>query len=157
MPEHLVTSQRIAELEELKVEHQFNSNAIRFTKNLGSIAGLTRLGIHQVRLNPGRDSTTHHYHEADEEFLYIISGKGIAKIGTQEFEVSAGDFMGFPSPSLPHSMHNNSNEDLVYLMGGESWPVDVVRYPEQQKTMIKSNGNRSWSNDSHLADLAPRN
>ena len=157
MPEHLITSQRIAELEELKVEHQFNSNAIRFTKNLGSIAGLTRLGIHQVRLNPGRDSTTHHYHEADEEFLYIISGKGIAKIGTQEFEVSAGDFMGFPSPSLPHSMHNNSNEDLVYLMGGESWPVDVVRYPEQQKTMIKSNGNRSWSNDSHLADLAPRN
>ena len=65
--------------------------------------------------------------------------------------------MGFPSPSLPHSMHNNSNEDLVYLMGGESWPVDVVRYPEQQKTMIKSNGNRSWSNDSHLADLPPRN
>ena len=51
--------------------------------------------------------------------------------------------MGFPSPSLPHSMHNNSNEDLVYLMGGEKWPVDVVRYPEQQKTMIKSNGNRS--------------
>ena len=157
MPEHLVTTQRIAELEELKVEHQFNSNAIRFTKNLGSIAGLRRLGIHQVRLNPGRDSTTHHYHEADEEFLYIISGKGIAKIGEQEFEVSAGDFMGFPSPSLPHSMHNNSNEDLVYLMGGESWPVDVVRHPEQQKTMIKSNGNRSWSNDSHLADLPPRN
>ena len=157
MPEHLVTTQRIAELEELKVEHQFNSNAIRFTKNLGSIAGLRRLGIHQVRLNPGRDSTTHHYHEADEEFLYIISGKGIAKIGTQEFEVSAGDFMGFPSPSLPHSMHNNSNEDLVYLMGGERWPVDVVRYPDQQKTMIKSNGNRSWSNDSHLADLPPRN
>ena len=157
MPEHLITSQRIAELEELKVEHQFNSNAIRFTKNLGSIAGLTRLGIHQVRLNPGRDSTTHHYHEADEEFLYIISGKGIAKIGTQEFEVSAGDFMGFPSPSLPHSMHNNSDEDLVYLMGGERWPVDVVRYPDQQKTMIKSNGSRSWSNDSHLADLPPRN
>ena len=157
MPEHLVTTQRIAELEELKVEHQFNSNAIRFTKNLGSIAGLTRLGIHQVRLNPGRDSTTHHYHEADEEFLYIISGKGIAKIGTQEFEVSAGDFMGFPSPSLPHSMHNNSDEDLVYLMGGERWPVDVVRYPDQKKTMIKSNGSRSWSSDSHLADLTPRN
>ena len=157
MPEHLVTTQRIAELEELKVEHQFNSNAIRFTKNLGSIAGLRRLGIHQVRLNPGRDSTTHHYHEADEEFLYIISGKGIAKIGAQEFEVSAGDFMGFPSSSLPHSMHNNSHEDLVYLMGGKSWPVDVVRYPEQQKTMIKSNGNRSWSSNSHMADLPPRN
>ena len=105
MSEHLVTTQRIAELEEVRVEHQFNSNAIRFTKNLGSITGLKRLGIHQVRLAPGRDSTTHHYHEADEEFLYIISGNGIAKIGTEEFEVCAGDFMGFPSPSLPHSMH----------------------------------------------------
>lgn len=65
--------------------------------------------------------------------------------------------MGFPSPSLPHSMHNNSNEDLVYLMGGEKWPVDVVRYPEQQKTMIKSNGNRSWTQDSQLSELPPRN
>ena len=109
MSEHLVTTQRIAELEEVRVEHQFNSNAIRFTKNLGSITGLKRLGIHQVRLAPGRDSTTHHYHEADEEFLYIISGNGIAKIGAEEFKVHAGDFMGFPSPSLPHSMHNNSN------------------------------------------------
>ena len=44
MSEHLVTTKRIAELEEVRVEHQFNSNAIRFTKNLGSITGLKRLG-----------------------------------------------------------------------------------------------------------------
>ena len=71
MSEHLVTTQRIAELEEVKVEHQFNSNAIRFTKNLGSITGLKRLGIHQVRLAPGRDSTTHHYHTKNFSTLFL--------------------------------------------------------------------------------------
>ena len=129
MSEHLVTTQRIAELEEVRVEHQFNSNAIRFTKNLGSITGLKRLGIHQVRLAPGRDSTTHHYHEADEEFLYIISGNGIAKIGAEEFEVCAGDFMGFPSPSLPHSSTITQTKIwfISWVEKSGRWTLSVIR------------------------------
>ncbi|WP_331280951.1 hypothetical protein [Fischerella sp. PCC 9605] len=30
--------------------------------------------------------------------MYIIFGRGIAEIGDEEFEVAAGDFMGFTTP-----------------------------------------------------------
>lgn len=157
MTSHLITAEEIKNTAELTVEHQFNKNAIRQTKNLASRTGLTRLGIHLVRLEPGRDSTTHHYHEADEEFLYILSGNGTAKIGDETHELGPGDFMGFPAPSPAHSMHNSSDEDLVYLMGGEKLPLDLVHYPELQKTLLKSRGRRTWTDDNNFKDLPPRN
>ena len=156
MTDHLFTAKEISETAEKRIEHQFNENAVRLTKNLSQRTGLQRLGVHLVRLAPGHDSTTHHYHAADEEFLYIISGHGTAKIGTEHYELGPGDFMGFPSSSPAHSMHNSSNEDLLYLMGGEKQPVDVVYYPDQQKTMIKTNGERSWTDNPNLSDLPKR-
>ena len=99
MSKHLLRSQDIAELPIQAVQHQFNDNAIRLTRSLSELVGLQRLGLHLVTLKPGRDSTTHHYHDADEEFILILAGTGTAKIGTDVFDVGPGDFMGFPAPS----------------------------------------------------------
>ena len=78
---HLLTATDIEGMAEHIVQHQFNDNAVRQTKTLTSNTGMQRIGIHLVRLGPGRDSTTHHYHDADEEFVYVLSGTGQAKIG----------------------------------------------------------------------------
>ena len=48
------------------------------TRTLGTLSGLTQIGLHIVRLEKGRESTEYHYHDADEEFLYVISGRGVA-------------------------------------------------------------------------------
>lgn len=145
MSEHLVNKEKIATLPTVRVQHQFNDNAIRSTKTLSSAAGMQRLGIHLVTISRGNDSTTHHYHDADEEFIYIVSGRGIAHIGEESFEVGPGDFMGFPAPSEAHSLHNPNPEDLIYLMGGEGWPVDLVHYPEIRRSMTRSHGKRAYS------------
>ena len=144
-PKQHLSAQQISQLEVKTVQHQFNDNAIRQTKTLSDPTGMQRVGVHLVRLAPGRDSTTHHYHDADEEFVYIVSGQGIAKIGDEEVAVGPGDFMGFAAPSPAHSMRNTSDEDLVYLMGGERNSTDVVHYPEQERSMIKSDGKRLWA------------
>ena len=78
--------------------HQFNDNAVRMTRSLSDAVGMQRIGIHLVRLPPGRDSTEFHYHDSDEEFLYVLSGRGIAEIGDERLEVGPGDFMGFGAP-----------------------------------------------------------
>ena len=44
---------------------------------------MQRIGVHIVRLAPGRESTQFHYHDADEEFLYVLEGRGIAEIGDE--------------------------------------------------------------------------
>ena len=153
---HLVRADDIAQMPTKVVQHQFNDNAIRHTKSLTPQTGMERIGVHMVRLEPGRDSTTHHYHDGDEEFIYVLQGTGTAQIGNDTFDIGPGDFMGFPAPSPGHSMHNSGDEDLVYLMGGESNAWDTVHYPEQRRSMIKNHGRRAWFAWEDMTELPPR-
>lgn len=143
----------IMQLPEVARRHQFNENAVRLTRTLSGATGMQRVGIHLVRLSPGRESTQFHYHDADEEFLYVLSGRGIAEIGDARYEVGPGDFMGFPSPSPPHTLHNPFAEDLLYLVGGERNANDVVHYPRIRRSMVKSAGKRMWADWDHLNEL----
>ena len=83
MHKHLLRATDIAAMPVERVQHQFNANAVRLPRSLSAAVGLQRLGLHLVTLEPGRDSTTHHYHDADEEFIYIVAGTGTARIGDQ--------------------------------------------------------------------------
>jgi len=150
---HLLRAATIDAMAEQRHQHQFNDRAVRLTRTLGEPAGLERIGVHLVRLTSGHDSTQHHFHDADEEFLYVLSGRGIARIGDAEFEVGPGDFMGFPAPSPAHSLHNPFDEDLVYLMGGERNAVDAVHYPLIRRTMTKAHGKRQWVDWDDLHDV----
>jgi uncharacterized cupin superfamily protein len=153
---NLLRADDIKAMPEIVTHHQFNDNAVRHSKSLTANTGMQRIGIHLVRIESGRDSTTHHFHDADEEFIYILSGHGIAKIDDTEFSVGPGDFMGFSAPSAAHSLHNPNLEDLVYLMGGERWATDVVHYPDIKRTMIKSHGKRRWAAWDDFEELPPR-
>ncbi|MGD8832447.1 MAG: cupin domain-containing protein [Pseudomonadales bacterium] len=150
-----LSRERIEAMSERAHRHQFNDNAVRMTRTLGTEVGLRTVGVHLIRLEPGRDSTQFHYHDSDEEFVYVLAGRGTAFIGDARFTVTAGDFMGFPSPSPGHGLTNDADatEDLVYLVGGESNPADVVHYPWIRRTMIKSHGHRAWVDWDHLHDL----
>lgn len=97
-----------------------------------------------MRVTPGQASTEHHRHRGEEEFIYIVSGRGVAEIGNEAFEVKAGDFMGFKADSLAHSMHNPFTEDLVYLMGGLDLDYDVVEYPKQGKRLYRVGDRRTY-------------
>jgi len=156
MHEHLIKRADIEALPEAATQHQFNDNAVRHSRALATKTGMQRIGIHLVRIEPGKDSTTHHFHDADEEFIYILSGQGVARIGDEEFDVEAGDFMGFPAPSPAHSLRNPHSEDLTYLMGGEKWAVDIVHYPGIRRSMTKAHGKRVWAAWEDSEELPPR-
>ena len=150
---HLLTRAQIDALAERRHVHQFNANAVRMTRSLSELLGLTRIGVHLIRLEAGRDSTQFHYHDRDEEFIYVLSGRGIADIGAQQFEIGMGDFMAFPEHSAPHGLHNPFADDLVYLVGGERNPIDVVHYPRLQRSMIKHEGKKRWLDWSDIHDV----
>src|SRR5688500_3901106 len=102
--------------------HVLNPRAVRNQKSLGDAVGMTDLGIHLVRVEPGHETTEYHTHYCDEEFVYILAGRGLADIGDTRIEVGPGDFMGFAPQSAPHTMSNPGGEDLVYLVGGTRKP-----------------------------------
>ncbi len=150
----LHTASKIRRMKAEKFVHFLNPGAIRYTKSLGDAAGLETLGVHLVRLKAGDVSTEYHFHHQDEEWVYILSGNGIAEIGGKKSKIGPGDFMGFVVGSAPHAMTNPYTRDLVYLVGGNRWPMDVCDYPRIHKRRYRMNGDNVYVD---LAALTPLN
>ena len=125
----LLSSAQVDALPEKCFVHPLDSTAQRLTRSLGDVTGLKTLGVHLVRLEPGRASTVYHFHHQDEEWIYILSGRGVAEIGDEKSAIGPGDFMGFVAGSAPHSLSNPHEEDLVYLVGGNRCAIDTCDYP----------------------------
>lgn len=117
-------------------EQRLNPSSGFLGTGLSRLAGMQRAHVSLARIPPGKDSFAYHAHMLEEEWVYVISGAGIAVIDGTEREVGPGDFMGFTSGSVPHLLANRGVEDLVCLMGGESLPLDVVRYPHLDKRYL---------------------
>ena len=115
---------------------RLNPNSHLLRTGLSRLAGLKRVHVSLGRLPPGKDSFAYHAHMVEEEWIYILSGTGVADIDGKQHEVGPGDFMAFPPPGVAHLLRNTSEADLVYLMGGEAVPLDVLDYPTLGKRYL---------------------
>ncbi|OGA46687.1 MAG: cupin [Betaproteobacteria bacterium RIFCSPLOWO2_12_FULL_62_58] len=129
--------------EEARV-HALDPASVRHTRSLGDAVGLATIGVHLVRLKSGKTSSVHHFHHHDEEWIYVLSGRGMAEIGDEKFEVGPADFMGFVAGSLAHSLTNPDTEDLVYLVGGNRLSFDICDYPRIRKRRYRVNGKNEY-------------
>jgi len=132
----VVRSEEAAEQAQ-RFSHPWNPNSELFGTRLSSLVGLSRVGVSRVSVPPGKESFVYHSHQREEEWIYVLSGRGIAEIGDEEFEVGTGDFMGFPAPQVGHHLRNPYEEDLVYLVGGEALDVDIADFPRLGKRMVR--------------------
>jgi uncharacterized cupin superfamily protein len=140
----LLKARQVEALPEKRFVHQLNPGAIRHTRSLGDATGLQSLGVHLVRLAQGHESTEFHFHHQDEEWIYVLSGRGVATIGEEKHDVGPGDFMGFVARSEPHTLFNPHAEDLIYLVGGNRLPFDVCDYPRIRKRRYRVNGEAEY-------------
>lgn len=130
---------RAGEIEERAetFSHPWNPKSHITGTHMSRLAGLQRVGVSKVLVPPGKESFIYHSHELEEEWIYLLSGKGIARIDGEEYEVSAGDFMGFPAPGVAHHLANPFGEDLVYLMGGEAREIEIADFPDIGRRMLR--------------------
>ena len=115
--------------------HPWNPNSQMHGTQLARSVGLKRTGVNFIRVPAGKESYVYHSHQSEEEWIYVLSGAAIALIDDVEYEVNAGDFIGFPAPSVAHHMRNPGPAELVYLVGGENRETDVVEFPTLRKRM----------------------
>lgn len=127
--------------------HFLNPNAVRLNKSLGDAVGLNHIGVHMICVEPGRDTTEYHIHYYEEECVYVLSGRGLLIINGDEYQMEAGDFVGFPRNTAAHNITNNSTEALVCLVMGQRLEQDVGDYPNQGKRLYRNSG--QWN----LVDL----
>lgn len=118
--------------------HPWNAKSEISGTRMSQHAGLSRTGVSKVRIQPGKESFAYHMHHFEEEWIYILAGRAVAKIDGREYEMQPGDFVAFPTPSVAHLMSNPFAEELVYLMGGETLDYEVADFPELGKRMVRT-------------------
>ena len=117
---------------------------------LARATGLKRLGVNIGRVPPGKEAFIYHRHHNEEEWVYILEGKGLSDIEDEKEEVGAGDFIAYEE-GVAHSLTNIGESDLVYLMGGEQRKVEVADFPRHQKRLMRA-GERTEFVDVDAAD-----
>ena len=118
--------------------HPWNPNSQMHGTQLALSVGLKRTGVNFIRVPAGKESFVYHSHRHEEEWIYVLSGHAIATIDGDDFDVAAGDFIGYPAPSVPHLLRNPGPDDLVYLSGGEHLDFDIAEFPTLGKRMVRS-------------------
>jgi uncharacterized cupin superfamily protein len=132
---YLVRADEIAE-RAVKASHPWNPNSEFTGTRLAVLCELTRVGVNLMKVSPGKESFVYHSHEREEEWIYVISGRGVVEIEDDELEVGSGDFMGFPN-GVAHHLRNPYEEELVYLVGGENVDIEVANFPRLGRRMIR--------------------
>ncbi|WP_233861967.1 cupin domain-containing protein [Paraburkholderia adhaesiva] len=135
---YLIKSQDIAEMEGTRKTHFINPNAKRINKSLGEATGLTGFGFHLIEVEPGDETTEHHFHHHEDECVFVLSGTATAVIGDDEYPIGQGDFIGYRKGGLPHSIRNTGSETLRCIVVGERRAHDVCDYPRQNKRLYRN-------------------
>lgn len=135
--------------------HPWNPKSEIHGVQLARLAGLKRTGVSLARIPPGKESFVYHSHAREEEWLYILSGRGTAEIDGADYEVGPGDFMGFPAPSVAHHLRNTGGEELVYLMGGESLDAEVATFPKLGRKMVRVGDSVEIYDSADARDFGP--
>jgi uncharacterized cupin superfamily protein len=112
-------------------------------RHLGHFAGSAQLGATLTELPPGAISFPFHYHCANEEAIYVVSGTGTARIGEARVAVRAGDWIALPiGPEHAHQMINDGAVPLVYLCVSTMHKCEVVGYPDSKKVAASAGPSR---------------
>jgi uncharacterized cupin superfamily protein len=99
----------------------------RIKQGLGDAGGLTDFGVNLTQLPPGAWSSQRHWHSAEDEFVYILSGEVVLVTDSGEEILRAGDCAAFPKNAANgHHLINRSGAPASYLEIGTRRPMDDV-------------------------------
>jgi uncharacterized cupin superfamily protein len=103
----------------------------REKRALGDAFGLTKIGINQTILPPGKESSMRHWHTHEEEFIYLLSGELVLITDAGEQALKPGMCVGFPLNTRDgHQLVNRGSQPAVYLEVSNRDPQDGAHYPD---------------------------
>ena len=110
----------------------------RERKRLGNVVGLDQFGVNLTRLKPGMASSQRHWHEAEDEFVYIIEGEVVLCENDGETVLKPGDAAGWKAGvANGHCLVNRTSRDAVFLEIGTRAKRDRVDYPDIDLRNVK--------------------
>jgi uncharacterized cupin superfamily protein len=98
---------------------------------VGTAAGLTQFGVNRVRLEPGAWSSQRHWHEKEDELVYVLSGELVLVEDDTETVLGAGDCAAWKAGVRNgHHLVNRSPREATFLVVGTRDDTDWGEYSD---------------------------
>ena len=121
----------------------------REKQRLGDAVGLTQFGVNITRIKPGSGSALRHWHEQEDEFIYMLEGELVLQEDEGETVLKPGDAAGFQAGSgIGHCLINRSTVDAIYLEVGTRAASERVHYSDVDLIMERDRAGRRYLNRS---------
>lgn len=108
---------------------------------LGNAFGLDQFGINLVTMQPGAWSSHRHWHEREDEFMYVLEGE-ITLVNDQgEHTLTPGMCAGFKAGDPNgHKLVNKTAGVVTYLEAGTRYTEEVAHYSDIDMKAVKTGG-----------------
>src|SRR5712691_11286936 len=121
----------------------------REKQRIGDAVGLTQFGVNVTRIKAGSASALRHWHEQEDEFIYMLEGELVLAENGGEVVLKPGDAAGFKAGSgNAHRLINRGKSDAVYFEVGTRAKSEKVHYPDVDLVMERDEKSRRYLNRS---------
>ena len=106
------------------------------TRTLSDFGGVTLCGVRRQTLEPGARTSDRHWHEAEDEFLYVVAGEATVVEDDGPHRLGPGEFCCWPA-GVPnaHTVENRSDRPCSFLVAGSRPEDDVCHYPDHGRRL----------------------
>jgi uncharacterized cupin superfamily protein len=115
----------------------------RERRRLGEAGGLTQFGVNLTVLRPGAASALRHWHENEDELVYVLEGELVLVEDGGETLLGPGDAAAFRAGvANGHHLVNRSGRDALLLEIGTRAATDRAHYSDVDLLFEKDAGGR---------------
>ena len=108
---------------------------------LGDVFGLSQFGVNVATIAPGAWSSHRHWHEKEDEFIYMLEGELLLVDDFGSHTLKPGMCAGFKANSgNAHHLRNMTTQPAVYIEVGARIPGEKVVYSDIDMKAENSTG-----------------
>jgi uncharacterized cupin superfamily protein len=110
----------------------------RAHKRLARAAGLSQFGVNICTLKPGAASSQRHWHENEDELVYVLQGEVVLIEDEGETVLKPGDAAAWKaSVANGHCLINRSDRDAVFLEVGTRATNERAHYSDIDMMVVR--------------------
>jgi uncharacterized cupin superfamily protein len=110
----------------------------RARKRFGRAAGLTQFGVNMCTLKPGAASSQRHWHENEDELVYVLEGEVVLCEDAGETVLKPGDAAAWKAGvANGHCLINRSDRDAVFIEVGTRAASERAHYSDIDMMVVR--------------------
>ncbi len=110
----------------------------RSRKRLGRAAGLSQFGVNLCTLKPGAASSQRHWHENEDEFVYVLEGEVVLCEDGGETVLKPGNAAAWKAGvANGHCLINRSSRDAVFIEVGTRAASERAHYSDIDMMVVR--------------------